>query len=73
MLLKPRGWGLYGRWMEFLKEKQTKAISKDVWQQLWEFMATYPRDLSNYDELAAWPLIFDEFAEWCRTKYPADD
>lgn len=68
MLIKPRGWGLYNDWMTFLKEKGTKAVSKDTWQQLWEFMATYPSDLSTYDELAAWPLLYDEFAEWWREK-----
>lgn len=72
MLIKPRGWGLYDEWMAFLKEKQTKAITKDAWQQLWEFIETYPRDLRGYDELAAWPLMFDEFAEWWREKH-ADD
>jgi hypothetical protein len=66
MLIKPRGWGLYDKWMQFLKESETKAISKDSWQQLFEFMNTYPRNLNNYDENAAWPLLFDEFVEWSK-------
>ncbi|KAL6068610.1 Defective in cullin neddylation protein [Balamuthia mandrillaris] len=64
MLLKPRGWQLYGSWLEFLHKKEKKAISRDVWQQLLEFRKAYSKDLSEYDEMAAWPLIFDEFVEW---------
>jgi len=66
MLIKPRGWGLYDKWMAFLKESGTKAISKDSWQQLYESMNTYPKNLNNYDENAAWPLLFDEFVEWMK-------
>jgi len=54
---------------EFLKEKQVKGVSKDVWHQLWEFMESSPVDLSNYDELSAWPLLFDEFVEWQGKKH----
>eukprot|EP01090_Pellita_catalonica_P021918 TRINITY_DN8338_c0_g1_i1.p1 TRINITY_DN8338_c0_g1~~TRINITY_DN8338_c0_g1_i1.p1 ORF type:complete len:612 (+),score=120.40 TRINITY_DN8338_c0_g1_i1:20-1855(+) len=64
MVLKPRGWQLFDKWIEFLKKKEKKAISKDAWQQLVEFTETYPKDLSNYDEMAAWPLLFDEFVEY---------
>jgi len=64
MLLKPRNWKLYEKWMEFLKKENKKAISKDAWQQLIEFTLTYPNDVTHYDEMAAWPLLFDEFAEW---------
>eukprot|EP00005_Dracoamoeba_jomungandri_P000059 CAMPEP_0174252360 /NCGR_PEP_ID=MMETSP0439-20130205/1863_1 /TAXON_ID=0 /ORGANISM="Stereomyxa ramosa, Strain Chinc5" /LENGTH=598 /DNA_ID=CAMNT_0015332883 /DNA_START=29 /DNA_END=1825 /DNA_ORIENTATION=- len=66
MILKPRGWPLFDKWLEFLKKKEKKAISRDVWQQLFEFALAYKSDLSNYDEMAAWPLIFDEFVEWTK-------
>jgi len=64
MLIMPRKWGLYDKWMEYLKVKQVQCVNKDVWQQLAEFMTVYPRDLTEYDESAAWPLLFDEFHQW---------
>lgn len=73
VLVKPRGWGLYDEWLAFHREKGTKAVTKDAFQQLYEFMALYPRDLTDYDESAAWPLLFDEFVEWYRAKHPQDD
>jgi len=75
MLLKPKKWGLYEKWMKFLKRpgKEQKAITRDVWQQLLEFIHTYPKDLSNYDEMAAWPLLFDEFVEWLQAGEPEGD
>jgi len=48
---------------QFLKEKDQKSISRDAWQQLYHFMKTYPKDLSEYDPMSAWPIIFDEFVE----------
>jgi hypothetical protein len=72
VLVKPRGWGLYDDWLAFHRENNTKAITKDVFQQVYEFMTLYPRDLADYDESAAWPLVFDEFVEWYRAKH-ADD
>jgi len=66
MLLKRRKWGLYDQWIKFLKVKQQKAISRDVWQQLLEFIDAYPKNLDKYDETAAWPLLFDEFVEWVK-------
>jgi len=75
MLLKPKKWGLYDQWMKFLKRpgKEQKAITKDVWQQLLEFKNTYPKNLNNYDEMAAWPLLFDEFVEWIKDGEPDVD
>jgi hypothetical protein len=34
-----------------IQAKQQKAITRDVWQQLLEFMAAYPKNLDNYDEM----------------------
>jgi len=51
MLLKPKKWGLYDKWLTFLKRGKHKAVTKDVWLQLIEFMHTYPKNLDNYDEM----------------------
>jgi len=67
MLLKPKKWQLYEKWLEFLRVgKEHKVINKDEWQQLIEFVASHPKDVTNYDEMAAWPLVFDEFVDYMK-------
>lgn len=39
--------------MDFLRgtqEEGKKAVSRDVWQQLWHFMQTFPNHLNDYDD-----------------------
>ena len=50
---------------EFLaKEYKDRAVSKDTWNQLYDFSKSIKPDLSNFDETAAWPVMIDEFVEW---------
>ncbi|EGG16608.1 hypothetical protein DFA_07586 [Cavenderia fasciculata] len=41
-----------------------KVINKDHWLCYNEFSKTVKRDLSNYDQQDAWPLLFDTFVEF---------
>ncbi|OLL24372.1 Defective in cullin neddylation protein 1, partial [Neolecta irregularis DAH-3] len=47
-------------WVQFLKEKHGRAISKDTWNQLWDFMKTYDKTFQVYDQDGAWPVLIDE-------------
>jgi len=68
IVLKEKKWGLYKDWLEFLGAEKKKSISRDVWQQLWHFMAAYPHDLKEYDPSSSWPIIYDDFVDWIKDK-----
>ncbi|KAM3583039.1 hypothetical protein VKS41_004794 [Umbelopsis sp. WA50703] len=51
----------------FLNERQpVKVINRDQWQSFLEFATTVSEDFHDYDEMSAWPVLFDEFVEWKR-------
>lgn len=50
-------------WCTYITNHKSKVISKDLWEQLYEFAKDVRADLSNYDEDAAWPSAIDEFVE----------
>lgn len=62
---RPGGaWPLLERWLAFLKKAHAgRAIGRDTWLQLLEFVRTVKPDMSDYDENGAWPYLLDEFVE----------
>uniref|UniRef100_A0A803MZ81 Defective in cullin neddylation protein n=1 Tax=Chenopodium quinoa TaxID=63459 RepID=A0A803MZ81_CHEQI len=44
--------------------RHNKAISRDTWAQLLEFVRVVDPQLSNYDAEGAWPYLIDEFVEY---------
>uniref|UniRef100_A0A803N5K2 Defective in cullin neddylation protein n=1 Tax=Chenopodium quinoa TaxID=63459 RepID=A0A803N5K2_CHEQI len=44
--------------------RHNKAISRDTWAQLLEFVRIVDPQLSNYDAEGAWPYLIDEFVEY---------
>jgi DCN1-like protein 4/5 len=53
--------------IKFLQEQtQWKGLNADQWMVFLEFSRTIHPDMSNYDENAAWPVIYDEFVEWSK-------
>eukprot|EP00754_Rhynchopus_humris_P010504 Rhum_TRINITY_DN14159_c24_g1::Rhum_TRINITY_DN14159_c24_g1_i1::g.71282::m.71282/K17822/DCUN1D1_2; DCN1-like protein 1/2 len=54
------------KWCEFVATRHKKAISKDAWKSLLDFMLSTKPDMSNYDEDEGWPVLMDEFVEWVK-------
>jgi len=53
---------LLPKWIQFLTDKASKTVSKDVWLQLYDFAKDVKPDLSNYDaDGGSWPSLIDEF------------
>jgi len=52
-------------WCTFV-QKIGKAISKDTWSLILDFAMTINKDLSNYDDDGAWPIMIDEFVKELR-------
>lgn len=57
-------------WKEFLSEKWTRSVNKDMWNMALEFALKSLEDesLSFWNEDGAWPSVIDEFVCWCRHK-----
>ena len=58
-------------WLEFINsddsDPRKQNISNDIWLMFYKFIEQYPNDESlkqNYDEMAAWPLLIDEYYEF---------
>ena len=66
LLLTPERWRYIDDWCAFLAERHNRAISRDTWQQLLEFIQAVKPDLADYDDAGAWPYLVDEFVEWMR-------
>jgi DCN1-like protein 1/2 len=64
LLFAERHWPLIDHWCQFVQVRHNKAISRDTWSQLLEFVKTIDPQLSNYDEEGAWPYLIDEFVEY---------
>mmetsp|Transcript_10145 Transcript_10145/g.17665 ORF Transcript_10145/g.17665 Transcript_10145/m.17665 type:complete len:248 (-) Transcript_10145:498-1241(-) len=68
LLGRVRPWTRLDVWLEFLAKHHNRAISKDTWNQLYDFVQTVKPDFSNYDENSAWPYLLDEFVENSKAK-----
>ncbi|KAJ3694927.1 hypothetical protein LUZ60_000304 [Juncus effusus] len=64
LLFAEKHWPLIDHWCQFLQVRHNKAISRDTWFQLLEFVKTIDPQLTNYDEEGAWPYLIDEFVDY---------
>jgi DCN1-like protein 1/2 len=57
-------------WMEFLTNKWTKSVNKDMWNQTFEFFMKTMEDesLSFWSEESAWPGVIDDFVAYVKEK-----
>ncbi|KAI0880793.1 Cullin binding-domain-containing protein [Annulohypoxylon maeteangense] len=63
-----------GEWITFLREKWTRSVSRDMWNQTFEFAMKSIQDetLSFWSEDGAWPGVIDQFVAWYRQKSEMD-
>ncbi|GFR46472.1 hypothetical protein Agub_g8049 [Astrephomene gubernaculifera] len=61
-------WPLIDDWCDFLTQHHNRAISRDTWVQLLDFIKSVKPDFSNFDENSAWPYLLDEFVDHMKTK-----
>lgn len=68
-----------GRWagltsfVDFLDGHDVKVVNRDQWYSVHEFSTTIAPDMSNYDEMGAWPILLDDFVEWTKAKAAKDN
>lgn len=59
---------LLNDWLAYMakvKDTEYKAISKDVWEQSFDFLKQ-SKNIDSYDENDGWPVMIDEFVEWLK-------
>ncbi|CAJ0579903.1 unnamed protein product, partial [Mesorhabditis spiculigera] len=62
---------LFDQFERYLKERDTKVITRDVWNLVFEFLEKINPDLSNYDDDGAWPTLLDNFVDYLRNERAA--
>ncbi|RDA94546.1 hypothetical protein CP533_2742 [Ophiocordyceps camponoti-saundersi (nom. inval.)] len=57
-------------WKQFLDEKWTRSVNRDMWNMTLEFAlkTTADESLSFWNEDGAWPSVIDDFVLWSRDK-----
>nr|XP_018265886.1 defective in Cullin neddylation protein 1 [Kwoniella dejecticola CBS 10117]OBR88044.1 defective in Cullin neddylation protein 1 [Kwoniella dejecticola CBS 10117] len=53
-------------WIEFI-QKKGKAVSKDTWSLLIDFIRSIDKEFKEYDDEGAWPSTIDDFVEFVGT------
>ena len=55
-------------WIEFLQDKWTRSVNRDMWNQTLEFATKSIADpsLGFWSEDGAWPSVIDDFVAWSR-------
>lgn len=61
-------WCLLPIFLDFLKSSNYRIVTRDQWNNIFEFANTIDDDFRNYDEEGAWPVMLDEFVAERRSK-----
>ncbi|ODV79340.1 uncharacterized protein CANTADRAFT_6477 [Suhomyces tanzawaensis NRRL Y-17324] len=58
------------QWYDFVSNEYTRAFSKDSWSMFYlffkEIVVSDPVGFKDYDEMAAWPSVMDEYIEYLK-------
>ncbi|KAL4077487.1 potentiating neddylation domain-containing protein [Scleroderma citrinum] len=67
---REEGWGNEHTewWLEYMRERGGRGVSKDTWQMLADFIQSIDAKFEKHDVTAAWPSTIDDFVEWARDK-----
>jgi DCN1-like protein 1/2 len=68
LLITKKKWKYIDEWCAFLQEHHKRAVSRDTWIQLLDFVNTVGTDFKKYDPNSAWPYLIDEFVEHMEDK-----
>ncbi|CAA7395466.1 unnamed protein product [Spirodela intermedia] len=66
LLLTEKCWPLVDHWCLFLQARQEKAISRDTWTMVLEFVKMADPVAPHYDADGAWPSLIDGFVGYLR-------
>lgn len=66
LLLRGRKLPLLDSWLVFVAEVFKKPVSKDLWAQAPDFLATV--NIDSYDPSGSWPSAVDDFVDWMKKK-----
>ncbi len=55
-------------WTQYLQDKWTKTVNKDMWNQTFEFFQKSMQDesMSFWSEDGAWPGVIDDFVVYVK-------
>lgn len=59
---------LLQKFILFTEEKALTHLTLDQWEGVYDLLRENPVHLDNYDLMAAWPSLLDEFYEWYQKK-----
>lgn len=59
---------LLDEWLEFVEDNGTAGITRDLWDQFFEFITDIKSDLSNWESNGAWPSFIDDFVEHLQSR-----
>ena len=58
------------QWFEFVRNEYKRSFLKDSWSMFYLFFKDIiikdPEKFTDYDEMAAWPSVMDEYFEYLR-------
>lgn len=64
IVLKSKNYGLFDAWIKYCKSaNDMQAVSKDLWEQLLDFLEE-TKSVDDFDDSGAWPVAIDEFMEY---------
>lgn len=71
---KEKGTKWLGLWLTFLEDNWKRTVSRDMWNQTYEFAVKSIDDetLGFWSEDGAWPGVIDQFVAWYRKKAAAE-
>ena len=70
MAWKTENYNWLDLWCSFLEEKYKNSVSRDTWNQTYEFFAKTLKDenMEWYDDNGAWPVVLDDFVAYVKQK-----
>mmetsp|Transcript_9044 Transcript_9044/g.10230 ORF Transcript_9044/g.10230 Transcript_9044/m.10230 type:complete len:83 (+) Transcript_9044:467-715(+) len=55
---------LLSKFMTFMEDKKITHLTLDQWDSIYDLLRENSSNLDNYDLMAAWPSLLDDFYEW---------